>query len=443
MLKKTILSGFVATSAILALSPASAVEAVSTEFVNMRTAPGVHSAKVAVIPSGASLDIKHCLATRPWCEVSYGNNRGWTAARYIDTQNPHSIPVIYGSKAPVVKKVRYETVTTPVIQSENVVYAPAKTHTYVRSVKPGSVIAPGSTIAPGSAVRPSNNSLANSYRHVVSAPAGEFSTMNRGMSSSQYVITKKNVSYPIGGHAKKIIVERDLPPVYIKERDLIRNNARNVSYEAIPMRTIRVVNPAQKTTYVVHPTEKHVVAQEPQAKRVAYIEKVPVQHVRYERPVWSAQQVAYKPQSSRDYSRSYVTYERSAPAKYYSGEYKAPKTVSREVVVEPKRNVKKVSYKNSNRPTVEHVKYRSASRTDIEKKPEVRKVIYKRTITTTTAPRGLHNVSSKKDAFVNTGLENVRYTSKRINEYNPAQPTSNIHNQEFHRNETRYQKVAR
>ncbi|MBS1183137.1 MAG: bacterial domain protein [Proteobacteria bacterium] len=51
--------------------------------VNLRTGPGAHYYAIMVLPPGAPVEIYGCLADDSWCDVGYGDTRGWMASRYL------------------------------------------------------------------------------------------------------------------------------------------------------------------------------------------------------------------------------------------------------------------------------------------------------------------------------------------------------------------------
>lgn len=69
---------------LLAASQAQAASsAYATANVNLRAGPSTSYPVITQIPAGASLVDNGCLADYSWCDVSFGNNRGWLSARYM------------------------------------------------------------------------------------------------------------------------------------------------------------------------------------------------------------------------------------------------------------------------------------------------------------------------------------------------------------------------
>ncbi|WP_370676937.1 SH3 domain-containing protein [Pleomorphomonas sp. PLEO] len=53
--------------------------------VNLRTGPGAQYYPIVVLPPGTPVNIYGCLDDDSWCDVGYGNTRGWLASRYLGT----------------------------------------------------------------------------------------------------------------------------------------------------------------------------------------------------------------------------------------------------------------------------------------------------------------------------------------------------------------------
>lgn len=51
--------------------------------VNLRTGPGAQYQALMVLPPGSPVEIYGCLADDSWCDVAYGQTRGWLSARYL------------------------------------------------------------------------------------------------------------------------------------------------------------------------------------------------------------------------------------------------------------------------------------------------------------------------------------------------------------------------
>lgn len=53
--------------------------------VNLRTGPGAQYYTLMTLPPGAPVEIYGCLNDDAWCDVGYGNTRGWISSRYLGT----------------------------------------------------------------------------------------------------------------------------------------------------------------------------------------------------------------------------------------------------------------------------------------------------------------------------------------------------------------------
>lgn len=63
---------------------AAAQNAIASADVNMRAGPGTRFQIVATIPEDRPLTLHGCEQEFNWCDVSWGNNRGWVFADYIE-----------------------------------------------------------------------------------------------------------------------------------------------------------------------------------------------------------------------------------------------------------------------------------------------------------------------------------------------------------------------
>ncbi len=52
--------------------------------VNVRAGPDIAFPGIATLARGASIEVRGCIASRQWCDVSSGRVRGWVSARYLD-----------------------------------------------------------------------------------------------------------------------------------------------------------------------------------------------------------------------------------------------------------------------------------------------------------------------------------------------------------------------
>ncbi|WP_424134415.1 SH3 domain-containing protein [Roseomonas chloroacetimidivorans] len=73
-----------AAALLLALAaPASAAPGFATGNVNLRAGPGTNYPQVTVVPAGAPVEIFGCLEGYSWCDVGFGQVRGWVSSNYL------------------------------------------------------------------------------------------------------------------------------------------------------------------------------------------------------------------------------------------------------------------------------------------------------------------------------------------------------------------------
>jgi len=73
-----------------------AFTAVSSAHLNLRTGPGPQYPVVATIGRDDKIDVHGCLKEVTWCDVNWGDQRGWASADYIayDTEDgPKVLPL--------------------------------------------------------------------------------------------------------------------------------------------------------------------------------------------------------------------------------------------------------------------------------------------------------------------------------------------------------------
>lgn len=63
--------------------PALAAPGFATGNVNLRAGPGTNYPQVTVVPSGAGVEIFGCLQGYSWCDVGFGQVRGWVSSNYL------------------------------------------------------------------------------------------------------------------------------------------------------------------------------------------------------------------------------------------------------------------------------------------------------------------------------------------------------------------------
>jgi uncharacterized protein YraI len=81
-MKHTIAAGFL-LAAFAVPGAAAAQQAVAMTDLNMRAGPGPQFPIVAVIPGQQGVTIHGCTESANWCDVTWGNERGWAYAQYL------------------------------------------------------------------------------------------------------------------------------------------------------------------------------------------------------------------------------------------------------------------------------------------------------------------------------------------------------------------------
>jgi uncharacterized protein YraI len=73
-------------AAVLLATPAAAVAApgMITASVDLRAGPSEEFPVVNRLPSGVPVEVYGCIRRALWCDVSWGRERGWVAAQYLD-----------------------------------------------------------------------------------------------------------------------------------------------------------------------------------------------------------------------------------------------------------------------------------------------------------------------------------------------------------------------
>jgi uncharacterized protein YraI len=95
---KTLRVAAAAGLGLLALSAAPASAATYNGYVtanvNERSGPSTSYPAITVIPAGSPITIYGCLADGSWCDISWGPNRGWMSAAYLQVNyQSHRVPV--------------------------------------------------------------------------------------------------------------------------------------------------------------------------------------------------------------------------------------------------------------------------------------------------------------------------------------------------------------
>lgn len=93
-MKRIIAVAGVLLTAALWSNDASASPGLTAASVNMRVGPGTGHPVIIAIPPSQPLTIVGCLPGSGWCDVQWGNYRGWISASYVIYAAPgYSVPV--------------------------------------------------------------------------------------------------------------------------------------------------------------------------------------------------------------------------------------------------------------------------------------------------------------------------------------------------------------
>ncbi|MEO0544036.1 MAG: SH3 domain-containing protein [Pseudomonadota bacterium] len=91
----------VASLLIVGISAASAAAvAVSTANVNLRAGPSTAYPVVITIPAGSNIVTHGCVSGYSWCDVAFGQYRGWVSSSYIQVSHNGSTVVLTPVVAP-------------------------------------------------------------------------------------------------------------------------------------------------------------------------------------------------------------------------------------------------------------------------------------------------------------------------------------------------------
>jgi len=85
MMFKPLASLAMLSAACVLPTVANAAPAQVTANVNLRTGPSTQYYPILVLPAGISVEVYGCLAGYTWCDVSWGQNRGWISSRYLSS----------------------------------------------------------------------------------------------------------------------------------------------------------------------------------------------------------------------------------------------------------------------------------------------------------------------------------------------------------------------
>ena len=104
-MKSIVKSSIAATLMVLGASAAAEARPVLvTADLNVRTGPGTQNPSIGVIPGGSTAQGGRCYTG--WCEVAWGNLRGFSSQAYLDGYGPAPVyrpappppPVYYGPR---------------------------------------------------------------------------------------------------------------------------------------------------------------------------------------------------------------------------------------------------------------------------------------------------------------------------------------------------------
>lgn len=100
MLKKFLLA--LAIIAGASSAAAAATVAVATGNVNLRAGPSTAYPVVTVVPVGVRITTHGCLTGYTWCDVAFGQYRGWVSASYIQVVYNGGPVVLTSAVAPAI-----------------------------------------------------------------------------------------------------------------------------------------------------------------------------------------------------------------------------------------------------------------------------------------------------------------------------------------------------
>jgi uncharacterized protein YraI len=100
MLKRVLVALAVLTAGASAASATTV--SIATAKVNLRAGPSTTYPVVTVVPQGARILMHGCAADYAWCDVAFGNTRGWVSASYLQVAYAGRPVVLTPALAPVV-----------------------------------------------------------------------------------------------------------------------------------------------------------------------------------------------------------------------------------------------------------------------------------------------------------------------------------------------------
>ena len=100
MLKKAFV--FLALLTAWTTAASASTVAVSTANVNLRAGPATSYPVVTVVPQGTRIVTHGCAADYRWCDVAFGQYRGWVSASYIQVVYNGETVILSSAVAPAV-----------------------------------------------------------------------------------------------------------------------------------------------------------------------------------------------------------------------------------------------------------------------------------------------------------------------------------------------------
>jgi uncharacterized protein YraI len=95
----TLVASFLALMPVMAEA---ATPAVVVTTVNLRAGPSTGYPIVTALPTRAAITVHGCTANSAWCDISWGGERGWIAANYVQIIYRGAPVVVTPAIAPIV-----------------------------------------------------------------------------------------------------------------------------------------------------------------------------------------------------------------------------------------------------------------------------------------------------------------------------------------------------
>ncbi len=81
---KTFFAAAIAVACLGYAGAASADPGYINAGVNLRAGPGTDFPRITTLQRGRQVEVRGCIQSREWCDVSFRGGRGWVSARYLD-----------------------------------------------------------------------------------------------------------------------------------------------------------------------------------------------------------------------------------------------------------------------------------------------------------------------------------------------------------------------